>query len=176
MDMEHWEWCLSGYRDDGLSGQRIAIVGHSHWSNDPDHDGFTDVCLRNVISGDWRIPFSPRSRGTSGLPIPLTFGRRCCSSTSCLPWSAMVRDGSAMERRSSWKLVALACCVSSTSTSPKRCSCSRRRHGGSSRRRFKTARGWKLRPHNTGIPIRPPAVIRLRRQVCGIHRGPIKQL
>lgn len=55
--MEHVEWCPSGFREGGLSGQRIAIAGHSHWSDDPDHDGFTDVCLRNVISGEWRISF-----------------------------------------------------------------------------------------------------------------------
>lgn len=55
--MEHVEWCPSGYRDGGLAGQKIAIAGHSHWSDDPDHDGSTDACLHNVISGKWRIAF-----------------------------------------------------------------------------------------------------------------------
>lgn len=55
--VEHVEWCPEGYVRTGVSGQRIAIAGHSHWSNDPDHDGFTDQCLRNVISGCWRISF-----------------------------------------------------------------------------------------------------------------------
>lgn len=55
--MEHVEWCPDAYLQSGLSGQRIAVAGHSHWSNDPDHDAFTDECLRNVISGKWRIAF-----------------------------------------------------------------------------------------------------------------------
>ncbi len=55
--IEHVEWCPDGYRGSGLAGQRIAIAGHSHWSDDPDHDAFTDECLRNVISGEWRIAF-----------------------------------------------------------------------------------------------------------------------
>ncbi len=54
---EHVEWCPEGYRGSGLAGQRIAIAGHSHWSDDPDHDAFTDECLRKVISGEWRIAF-----------------------------------------------------------------------------------------------------------------------
>jgi len=55
--MEHIEWCPKGYNEGGLSGQRIAIAGHSHSSDGSDHVDATCECLTNVISGDWSIAF-----------------------------------------------------------------------------------------------------------------------
>lgn len=52
--MEHAEWNPRGYREAGLFGQRIAIAGHSHSSDDPDHADATTDCLTNVISGEWK--------------------------------------------------------------------------------------------------------------------------
>jgi len=51
--VEHAEWNPRGYREVGLSGQRIAIAGHSHSSDDPDHAEATTDCLTKVISGEW---------------------------------------------------------------------------------------------------------------------------
>lgn len=71
--MEHTEWNPRGYQEAGLLGQRIAIAGHSHWSDDPDHSAFTEDCLRNVISGDWRIAFFTSIARYFGFEDQLTF-------------------------------------------------------------------------------------------------------
>jgi len=71
--MEHVEWCPSGYCNSGLLGQRIAIAGHSHWSNEPDHDDFTIDCLQNVVSGTWRIHFFTSIGGYFGFMDPSEF-------------------------------------------------------------------------------------------------------
>lgn len=71
--MEHTEWCPREYCRGGLSGQRIAVAGHSHWSDDPDHEAFTDVCLRNVISGEWRISFFTSIARYFGFDEPADF-------------------------------------------------------------------------------------------------------
>lgn len=54
--VEHDVWCPDGYLSPGIHGQRIAIAGHSHWSDDPDHPGFTRDLLQDVVDGD-RIRF-----------------------------------------------------------------------------------------------------------------------
>lgn len=55
--IEHREWCPPGYADEGFAGQRIAVVGHSHWSDDADDPEFTRKCMSNVIAGAWDISF-----------------------------------------------------------------------------------------------------------------------
>ncbi|MGA1806237.1 hypothetical protein VHN57_15160 [Sphingobium sp. WW5] len=64
--VEHKEWCPAGYKG-GISGQRIAIAGHSHTSDDPDHSGMTEDCLKKVISGEYPdIQFFNRVPGYFG--------------------------------------------------------------------------------------------------------------
>jgi hypothetical protein len=54
--IEHHPWVGSLYETEGFAGQRLGIVGYSHWTND-DHAGFTVECMRNVVSGAWNISF-----------------------------------------------------------------------------------------------------------------------
>lgn len=54
--IEHAPWVGSRYWSDGIQGQRLGIVGYSHWTDD-DHPSFTIDCMRNVISGEWNISF-----------------------------------------------------------------------------------------------------------------------
>ncbi|MGY8607423.1 hypothetical protein ACTVH1_17295 [Gluconobacter cerinus] len=47
--VEHDVLCPDGYLSQGIHGQRIAIAGHSHWSDDPDHPGFKRDLLQGVV-------------------------------------------------------------------------------------------------------------------------------
>lgn len=64
--MEHSPWVGPDYPL-GLDGQRIAIVGYSHWL-DENEDGpeFTKKCVSNVISGKWKLSFFTQIRNYFG--------------------------------------------------------------------------------------------------------------
>ncbi len=48
----------------GIDGQKVAIVGYSHWGDvEEDNNSGTQVCVRNVMSGKWRIRFFTQIRG-----------------------------------------------------------------------------------------------------------------
>jgi hypothetical protein len=50
--MEHFEWCPDGYRDGGLNGQKIAIVGYSHHDSEgKDYEYFTLDTIEEVLNG-----------------------------------------------------------------------------------------------------------------------------
>ena len=50
--VEHAAWVGPKYSD-GILGQKVAIVGYSHWGDSPDHDGFTWQCIANVRDNVW---------------------------------------------------------------------------------------------------------------------------
>ena len=50
--VEHAAWVGPNYSD-GILGQKVAIVGYSHWGDSPDHDGFTWQCVANVRDNVW---------------------------------------------------------------------------------------------------------------------------
>jgi hypothetical protein len=52
--IEHAAWVGSDYRL-GLGGQRVAIVGWSHFGDEGDEDVGTIGCVNRVISGEWKI-------------------------------------------------------------------------------------------------------------------------
>jgi hypothetical protein len=58
MMIEHLPWRGKHYST-GITGQRIAIVGHSHWGydDDPDQNGFTQRTVCRHISGRERNSF-----------------------------------------------------------------------------------------------------------------------
>jgi hypothetical protein len=67
----------------GINGQRIAIVGYSHWNGHPDradHDEFTLDVIRHVSSGTCRLSFFTQIGGYFGPGDLRTSGARSCSS------------------------------------------------------------------------------------------------
>ena len=54
--VEHIAWVGPNYAQ-GISGQKVAIAGYSHWGDEPDHNEFTLQCIANVKSGTWNIRF-----------------------------------------------------------------------------------------------------------------------
>lgn len=55
--IEHEAHVGSKYKD-GIDGQRIAIIGFSHWGEiEEDDNSGTKNCIHNVMSGKWRIRF-----------------------------------------------------------------------------------------------------------------------
>jgi hypothetical protein len=67
--IEHTPWVGPDYPSLGIDGQRIAIVGYSHYrsEDEPDSDDFTEIVVRKVIDG--------RLKGDSFFPkIPGYFG------------------------------------------------------------------------------------------------------
>lgn len=54
--IEHAPWVGSRFASEGIRGQRLGIVGYSHWT-DADYADFTIDCMRHVISGEWNIAF-----------------------------------------------------------------------------------------------------------------------
>jgi hypothetical protein len=71
--IEHRPWLRQEKYSLGIEGQRIAIVGHSHWQDpdnpkDVDSDDYTVDVLHQVIDGTCRPPFFPHIRGYFGWP------------------------------------------------------------------------------------------------------------
>ena len=67
--IEHTAWVGADYKL-GLSGSRIAIVGFSHHLGDDggeDSNDGTIQCIRNVISGEWKIAFFTQIRNYFGF-------------------------------------------------------------------------------------------------------------
>ncbi|AMK16831.1 MULTISPECIES: hypothetical protein [unclassified Sphingobium] len=65
--IEHRVWCPAGYQQSGIAGQRIAIAGHSHTSDEPDNAAMTENCLKKVISGEYpNLQFFNRVPGYFG--------------------------------------------------------------------------------------------------------------
>jgi hypothetical protein len=66
--IEHSPWIGCHYKD-GINGQRIAIIGYSHWLGDGDEDSTeaTIVCIRSVMSGEWKIRFFTQVRNYFGF-------------------------------------------------------------------------------------------------------------
>jgi hypothetical protein len=62
-DIQHIPWCGSHY-DKGIDGQRICIVGYSHYKEDSeqDTDNFTRVAIQGVIKGTMSIAFFTQIR------------------------------------------------------------------------------------------------------------------
>jgi hypothetical protein len=60
--IEHVPWCGSLYKEQGISRQRIAIVGYSHHhdpSDGPDHNGLTDDVIRSWMNKRFQNSFFP---------------------------------------------------------------------------------------------------------------------
>ena len=64
---EHRPWIGNRYGA-GLGGQRVGIVGYSHWNNEGDVDdgGITEYVINNIMSGDFRISFFSSIRNYFG--------------------------------------------------------------------------------------------------------------
>lgn len=67
MAMEHLPWIGPDYKF-GLEGQRLAIVGYSHWLWDGHEDEIegTRHCIAKIVSGDERISFFTAIRNYFG--------------------------------------------------------------------------------------------------------------
>lgn len=53
MPVEHTEWVGDRYGDDGLDGQRVALVLFSHWGDvGDDHAEFTNDVIRGLMKGE----------------------------------------------------------------------------------------------------------------------------
>jgi hypothetical protein len=65
--IDHLPWIGAAYST-GINGQKIAIVGYSHWSDESDNEGAqaTRECIQNVISSDWKIRFFTALRNYFG--------------------------------------------------------------------------------------------------------------
>lgn len=66
--VEHIPWVGKDY-EAGIGGQRIAIVGWSHWCSEGhvETDAETVECIKNVIDGTWNIPFFTHIRNYFGF-------------------------------------------------------------------------------------------------------------
>ncbi|GEM_PF-3080827 len=74
--IEHKPWKGTLY-DEGLSGQRIAIVGNSHYTTDEsDHDQLTREILHRVVNGDTASPFFTQIMEYFGYDSPQLFWNR----------------------------------------------------------------------------------------------------
>lgn len=49
--MEHLPWVGSQYALDGFQGQKIAVVGYSHYEDGPDYPGLTQEIVERIRSG-----------------------------------------------------------------------------------------------------------------------------
>ncbi len=81
MDIEHLPWLPN--TTDGFDGQKIAIVGYSHYSDEPDHASLTEDVVRAVISGEQKHQFFRAVQGYFGFPDDASFWNRVILSTSC---------------------------------------------------------------------------------------------
>lgn len=69
MAIVHEPWKGREY-ESGIDGQRIAIVGYSHWNGDPerfDHPQFTQNVIRGVMSGESSHSFFTQIRNYFGF-------------------------------------------------------------------------------------------------------------
>jgi hypothetical protein len=51
--IEHKPWVGPRYADEGICGQRIAIIGYSAWV-EPDDADYVITSIENVVSGAWK--------------------------------------------------------------------------------------------------------------------------
>jgi hypothetical protein len=67
--VEHTAWVGPDYEKSGIEGQRVAIVGYSHWlwESHVDTDEGTRHCIRKVIAGQHRIAFFTQIRNYFGF-------------------------------------------------------------------------------------------------------------
>jgi hypothetical protein len=73
----HIPWRGDAYAA-GIEGQKLAIVGHSHWLG-PDGEDDEDVtrsCLAKIISGEWRIAFFTKIKNYFGIEEHSDFWHR----------------------------------------------------------------------------------------------------
>lgn len=65
--IDHNPWMGPNYKE-GLDGQRIAIVGYSHWLEKGKEDNVdaTIECIRSVQSDEWKIAFFTQVRNYFG--------------------------------------------------------------------------------------------------------------
>jgi hypothetical protein len=66
--IEHRPWIGPEYDRAGIGGQRVCIVGYSHWLGSPEADASdtTEEVVRNVITGYWQIAFFTQIRNYFG--------------------------------------------------------------------------------------------------------------
>jgi hypothetical protein len=70
--IEHQPWKGSKYGQGIIGSKRIALVGHSHYLNPPDYDGFTRYVVQGVMDGK-RLPFFTRIATWFGTQPNLLF-------------------------------------------------------------------------------------------------------
>jgi hypothetical protein len=73
--IEHKPWEGPNYKEGGINGQRIAIVGHSH-HGDNDTDAFTLETMSDVISGREKYKFFDQIRDYFGFQDNADFWNR----------------------------------------------------------------------------------------------------
>lgn len=69
MKLEHRCWCPPGYKK-GLEGQRVAICGFSHYSDEGDDEELTNIVLNDVINGAAYRFFTSISRSFGFDSVP----------------------------------------------------------------------------------------------------------
>jgi hypothetical protein len=67
--IEHKPWVGPRYADEGISRQRIAIIGYSAWVK-PDNPNYNITSIENVISGAWTARFYTDIARYFGMPVP----------------------------------------------------------------------------------------------------------
>jgi len=68
--IEHKPWQGLHFHTAGIDGQRIGIVGHSHYDKKGgciDTDAFTENCMGKVMSGKWHFQFFTSIRNYFGF-------------------------------------------------------------------------------------------------------------
>ncbi len=63
--IEHLPWIGPDYQKRGLNGQKVALVGYSHWA-DEDGNDFTEDTVEKIINGTWNISFFTNIRNYFG--------------------------------------------------------------------------------------------------------------
>jgi hypothetical protein len=71
---EHDPWVGEKF-ESGINGQRVMIVGWSHWGDESEDVGTIGV-IERVISGEWRINFFTQIRGYFGFQNDDCFWQR----------------------------------------------------------------------------------------------------
>jgi diadenosine tetraphosphatase ApaH/serine/threonine PP2A family protein phosphatase len=76
--VEHDPWIDERRYHEGIDGQRVAVVGYSHYEgeDEPDGDDFTTSVVQRVISGEYRLPFFTNIRNYFGADDHASFWPR----------------------------------------------------------------------------------------------------
>ncbi len=71
MQIEHQPWLPTN--ESGIEGQKIAIVGYSHYVDGIDHDGVTNEVVQSITDGEYTFQFFDKIMRYFGFDDPADF-------------------------------------------------------------------------------------------------------